>query len=182
MIRCFLSIALLISLLTACSANMQEASDLTISNDANVQPTFFTSNLSASEAGKIAIKILQKQNFTIAQAIGREPAQYILGKNFSVMYKNKKIDFRAIDFSYSNYRNVIIYGAEKPNNPTYFRSTGSIVQKVDEYEYNPSTGLRSLVGARYYFNTSLPLNRDLRTCVVVLEARSIDDFEAIIGL
>lgn len=182
MVSCFLSISLLIAMLGACSGNMQGASDLTMNNDANVQPTFYTSNLSASEAGRIAKRILQKQNFTIEQAIGREPAQYILGKNFSVMYNNKKIDFRGIDFFYGNYRNVIIYGAQIPNNPSYFRSAGSLVQKVDEYEYNPSTGLRALVGARYYFNTSLPFNRDLRTCVVVLEARSIDDFEAIIGL
>lgn len=86
----------------ACSSNFWEVPELTAIIDDKVQPMFSTTNLSATEAGKIAIKILQKQDFTITQAIGRDPGTYILGKSFSVMYNKKRVHFRAIDFSYSN--------------------------------------------------------------------------------
>lgn len=145
---------------------------------------FYPSNLTAAEAGKIMLKIMQKQDFYISTALGYQKHDYILAKSFSVFYNGKTIKFRAIDCAYPGYQDVIIYGSQKPvcwkpvNADTI---QGCDVKYCDVVEYFPRTRPLPIVHRRYEFNTSIQYSSTFRTCWVVVDSESIDNFEFILA-
>lgn len=144
---------------------------------------FYPHNLTNQEAVKIGKQIISKKNFSIFSTLGVTKDNYIKAYDFYVPYLSYYIHFRAIECFYSDYKDITIFAAAGPilNKDVYsnFLPNTHFTHSEDIYEYDAELSGWSLVARRYEFDTSLPGDRDFRTCWVVISAESVIHFEGI---